>query len=103
MDFLFGFDKANSPSEDLELLITVNDRIYQSIIESILKDNDIPFMTKERGSGSAVKIITGLSLFGTDIFILKKDVEKATELLEALTAEIDDETLDEESLEDSED
>ena len=27
MDFLFGFDKSNAPSPDLELLITVNDRV----------------------------------------------------------------------------
>ncbi len=87
MDFLFGFDKSNAPSPDLELLTTVTDRVYQSIIESVLKDNNIPYLSKERGSGSAVKIITGLSMFGTDIFVLKKDFERATELMEILSAE----------------
>ena len=97
MDFLFGFDKPNAPDPDLELLITVNDRVYQSIVESVLKDNEIPFLSKERGSGSAVKIITGLSLFGTDIFVLKGDFERASELMEALNAEPVEDISDEDS------
>jgi hypothetical protein len=95
MDSFFGLEKANSPSEDLELLLTVNDRIYQSIVESVLKDNDIPFFSKERGSGSAVKIITGFSLFGTDIFVLKRDFDRAKELMEILSSG-DGETFDDE-------
>ena len=97
MDFLFGFDKSNAPSPDLELLITVNDRVYQSIVESILKDNEIPYLSKERGSGSAVKIITGLSMFGTDIFVLKSDFERASELMEMLKAEPTEDISDDES------
>lgn len=90
MDFLFGLDKSNPPMKDLELLVTVNDRIYQSIVESVLTDNEIPFISKERGSGAAVKVITGFSLFGTDIFVLKTDLERAAELLEQLSAGIDE-------------
>ena len=82
---------------DLELLITVNDRVYQSIVESILKDNEIPYLSKERGSGSAVKIITGLSMFGTDIFVLKSDFERASELMEMLKAEPTEDISDDES------
>ena len=76
--------------KELELLVTVNDRIYQSIVESVLTDNEIPFLSKERGSGSAVKVITGFSLFGTDIFVLKTDLERATELLEQLNTAADE-------------
>ena len=76
--------------KDLELLVTVNDRIYQSIVESVLTDNEIPFISKERGSGAAVKVITGFSLFGTDIFVLKTDLERAAELLEQLSTGIDE-------------
>ena len=90
MDFLFGLDKSNPPMKDLELLVTVNDRIYQSIVESVLTDNEIPFLSKERGSGSAVKVITGFSLFGTDIFVLKTDLERAAELLEQLNTAADE-------------
>ena len=90
MDFLFGLDKSNPPMKDLELLVTVNDRIYQSIVESVLTDNEIPFLSKERGSGSAVKVITGFSLFGTDIFVSKTDLERAAELLEQLNTAADE-------------
>lgn len=86
MDFFFGLDKSNPPLKDLELLVTVNDRVYQSMIESVLTDNEIPFISKERGSGNAVKVIMGFSMFGTDIFVLKKDIERAKELLELLSA-----------------
>ena len=86
MDFLFGLDKSNPPLKDLELLTTVNDRIYQAMLESVLSDNEIPYLSKERGSGAAVKVITGFSMFGTDIFVLKKDIERAKELLELLNA-----------------
>jgi len=86
MDFLFGLDKSNPPMSDLELLTTANDRIYQSIVESVLTDNGIPYISKDRGSGAAVKVITGFSMFGTDIFVLKKDTERAKELLELLSA-----------------
>lgn len=96
MDFLFGLDKSNPPLKDLELLITVNDRIYQSIIESILTDNEIPFISKERGSGAAVKVITGFSVFGTDIFVLSGDLERARALLDELNTEADESADNEE-------
>jgi hypothetical protein len=95
MDSFFGLDKSSPPMSDLKLLVNVNDRIYQSIVESVLKDNDIPFFSKERGSGSAVKIITGFSLFGTDIFVLKRDFDRAKELMEILSSG-DGEAFDEE-------
>lgn len=101
MDFLFGLDKSNPPLKDLELLITVNDRIYQSIIESILTDNEIPFISKERGSGAAVKVITGFSLFGTDIFVLSGDLDRAKTLLDELNTAAD-ESADNEDLSDDE-
>ena len=94
MDFFFGLDKSNPPLKDLELLVTVNDRIYQSIIESVLTDNEIPFISKERGSGAAVKVITGFSLFGTDIFVLKTDIGRARELMDQLSADPDESAED---------
>ena len=101
MDSFFGLDKEIPPMSDLELLVTVNDRIYQSIIESILTDNEIPFISKERGSGAAVKVITGFSLFGTDIFVLKSHIERARELLSELES-ADVQLEDDEDLSDDE-
>ena len=79
----FGLDKPSPHSEDLELLTTVYDNVALAVIESLLRGEGIPYMIKERGVGSAVKIISGLSSFGTDIFVKKELYETAKELLEA--------------------
>lgn len=87
MDRFFGFNKVGSHPDNSELLITVNDNVQLTIIESILKGENIPYFTKERGSGSAVKVITGFSMFGADIFVLKDDIERARELIMPLSEE----------------
>ncbi|MBO5939304.1 MAG: hypothetical protein J6Q82_07405 [Clostridia bacterium] len=81
MDSLFGLDKVSAHDENLELLITVHDTVQQMIVESILRDAEIPFLSKSRGSGTAVKVITGFSLFATDIFVLREHLETALELI----------------------
>ena len=91
MDSLFGLDGASVKDRDLELLTTANDNIYLSITESLLKDNDIPYLVKDRGCGTVVKVVMGFSIFGADVYVLKKDIERASELLEQFTATNDDE------------
>ena len=76
---LFGFGKSYKPDGETELLTTVYDFGMRSIIESILRDAEIPYLVKER-SGS-VAVITGSSVFGTDFFVKKTDLEAATELI----------------------
>ena len=48
---------------------------------------NIPYLVKNRGSGTVVKVITGFSVFGADIFVLKEDIEKAKELIRPLSEE----------------
>lgn len=81
MDFLFGFDRVSPHDEDLELLTTVHDNVELSVLRSILEGENIPYLTKERGG--TVRIIAGYSMFGTDVFVLKEQVEQAKELLDA--------------------
>ena len=76
MDRFFGLDSVSLKDDDLELLNTANDRVYLSIIESVLKDNGIPYLVKDRGCGTVVKVVMGFSIFGADIFVLKKDFDK---------------------------
>ena len=81
------FNKKNKNNEhdssDIELvnLISTNDNTELTLIESILKNNSIPFILKEKESGSYMKIIGGFSLYGTDIYVEKNDFEKANELI----------------------
>lgn len=81
MDFLFGLDRVSPHDDTLALLTTVYDSTQLAVLESILRDAEIPYMIKERGSGSSVKIITGFSMFGTDLFVRRDQLELATELI----------------------
>ena len=81
MDSFFGLDHAAKPDEGMELLTTVYDNAQRIIVESILQDAEIPYLIKERGSGSMMKIIAGYSIFGTDIFVLCEHLDAATELI----------------------
>lgn len=81
MDDLFGLDKVSAHDEGLELLTTAYDPTYLVIVKSILEDAKIPFLTKDRGSGAAVRVIMGYSMFGTDIFVPKALYETASELI----------------------
>lgn len=82
-DFLFGLDKPAGHDEDVELLTTVYDNMELSVLRSVLEGENIPYLLKERGSGSSVRIIMGFSMYGTDVFVPKEILEQAKEILEA--------------------
>jgi len=81
MDSFFGLDRVSPHDENLELLTTVYDAPSQTIVEGILRDAEIPYLAKSRGSGTAMKVITGFSMYGTDIFVLREHLETALELI----------------------
>ena len=97
MDRFFGLESATLKDDDLSHLTTANDSVYLSIVESVLKDNDIPYLVKDRGCGTVVKVVMGFSIFGADVFVLNKDLDKASELIEQFTmASNDDDEYTEE-------
>ena len=97
MDSIFGLDSARNTSEDLELLTTVYDEISLACIKSILRDAEVPYLVKQRGSGSSVRIIAGYSIFGADIFVLRETLELAKALIApAEDSEIEAEEAEEE-------
>ena len=81
MDVFFGLDRVSHHDESLALLTTVYDHSLLIILESILKDAEIPYLKKERGSGTSMKVIAGFSAFGTDLFVLKEHLETAQALI----------------------
>ena len=95
MDSFFGLDRVSKAGEGWTLLITVYDRSQLMILESILRDAEIPCLAKERGGGTAVKVITGYSMFGTDLFVPEEMLRVARELIEPRPSE-DEEWEDEE-------
>ncbi len=82
-DFLFGLDGSAKHDQNLELLTTVYDNVELSVLRSILEGENIPYMIRERGSGSSVRIIAGFTMFGTDVFVPKTIIGQAKEVLEA--------------------
>ena len=94
---LFGLGKAkDKKDEGMELLVTTHDNIELSILKSILDGENIPYMVFDRGSGGAMRIIAGYSMFGTDIYVASEVLEQAQELLEAYRngEEITDESVE---------
>ena len=84
MDKLFfGLDQP-AGDEELSLLRTFHDDVSATMAEEVLRDEGIPFVKKDRGSGGAVRIITGYSMYGTDFLVAPEDLEKACALMEAL-------------------
>ena len=86
MDRIFGLDR---PANDKSLthLCTFHDPVSLAIAEEMLTEAQLPFLKKERGSGGAVRLITGFQSFGTDLFVRPEDAEKAAELLTPLLTE----------------
>ncbi|MBQ8331264.1 MAG: DUF2007 domain-containing protein [Clostridia bacterium] len=82
MNSLFGLDRPSVKDEDLALLATTDNHIQIMIWESLLQGADIPYLLKERGSGTVMKVIAGYSVFNTDIYVRKEQLEEARALLE---------------------
>lgn len=85
-DGLFGLEKPHriADGDEVDLLTTVYDVVMLGIVRGLLEDADIPYLVRERGTGSAMKLMTGFSLYGTDIFVPKKAMETASDLIAGL-------------------
>ena len=84
---LFGLDQPKSPEEGTAVLVTVYDNVQLSMGRSLLEAESIPYMIRERGSGSAVKIVMGVSSFGSDVYVPASKLEEATDAIAALLGE----------------
>ena len=83
---LFGLEKPHkiSDGDEVSHLITVYDVAVLGIVRGMLEDEDIPYLVRERGTGSAMRIMTGFSLFGTDVFVPTDALEVAKGLVAGL-------------------
>ncbi len=83
----FGLGKSHKPMPEVELLVTIYDFGMRSVIESLLRDADIPYMIKDRGG--SLPIITGTPMLGADFFVRAEDIETARELIEPCLEELE--------------
>ena len=69
---------------EIDLLITVYDEAMLGIVRGLLEDENIPYLVRERGTGSAMRILTGFSLYGTDVYVPTEAYETAKALVAGL-------------------
>ncbi len=97
MSDLFGLERPHkiSVGDEVSHLITVYDVAMLGIVRGMLEDESIPYLVRERGTGSAMRLMTGFSCFGTDIYIPTSSLELAKGLIAGLENEpivyVDDE------------
>ncbi len=91
-DEFFGMEKDHKIAygEDVVHLITVYDIVVLGMVRGLLEDADIPYLVNERATGSAMRIMTGFSMFGTDIFVPKAAEETARELIAGIQSGADE-------------
>ncbi len=79
-------------SNELKRLTVVNEPLKLYSIEGILSDNNINYVLKDIGSGDYLRIISGWSYFGVEVYVSEEQFEEAMELLEVISpGEIEEE------------
>ena len=68
-------------------LVTVDNEEQASIIESLLYSFNIPTARNYKEAGSYVKVFTGTSAFGIDIFVPSHNLDEARGILNASATE----------------
>lgn len=83
---MFGMEKNHkiNQGDEVDLLITVYDVAVLGMVRGLLEDEHIPYLVHERATGSAMRIMTGFSMYGTDIFVPKAELERARGLIAGL-------------------
>ncbi len=91
MSDLFGLERPHkiSDGDEVSRLMTVYDVAVLGIVRGLLEDENIPYLVRERGTGSAMRILIGFSQFGTDVYVPTDALETA----KALIAGIEDEPV----------
>lgn len=82
------FDDKNINEKDIKLVVlkTVDNNFDLELITNLLKENNIPYILKDNGTGGYMRIIAGSSIFGTDILVEESFFEKAYEILESISS-----------------
>lgn len=78
-----GSKEDNSEgSIELVLLASPNTEYELSVIKSLLEENNIPYIIRDKGIGGYMRIVTGGSMFGTEILVEKSQLEQSLHILE---------------------
>ena len=75
--------KRENGSNEINTVVlrTTNDNIELSMIKELLEQNEIPYIIREQGIGGYMRIISGNSLYGTDILVDESVFERAESII----------------------
>ena len=97
---LFGLDRVTPHNpETTAHLITVSGNEELAAVEALLRGADIAYRLCDRGAGGVVRVISGYTLYGTDVFVRPDDLETAKELLTPV--DTDEESAEEQTEEEA--
>jgi len=66
---------------DVTLLTSVPNEIEAGMIETLLAEENIPVIRKQRGAGQYLEIYMGTSTYGVDLYVEEEHVEMAKKLI----------------------
>jgi hypothetical protein len=101
-DKLFGLEKPEKTSDETGVLLTTahgNEEL--AAIEALLRSADIPYRLSDRGAGGVVRVISGYTMYGTDVYVREQDMETAQELLTPVDEQMPVDEVDENSEEEA--
>lgn len=70
--------------EGLVKLTNLLDPLESEMLQDLLRQEGIPVLTRDKGSGGYLKIYMGYSMFGEDIYVRQSDYARAQELIQTL-------------------
>lgn len=85
----------------MKFLATINETFEIEMLRELLEANDIILSTKHRETGEFMVITTGMTMFGTDLYVEEALYDSAMEIYTAFfsgNAVIDEDALIEEAL-----
>ena len=72
----------------MKKVVTSNDHVSLSKIEEALHSKNIFFYSKDEGAEEFLKIYSGMSYLGSDIYVSEADYEEAKRIVDAIDSEV---------------
>lgn len=82
-------NKFQISEDNWVILKRVSEGYERDSITSLLKDNNIPYLEKRKGSGQYLKITMGMNTYGVDIYVPESKINESKDLIEFLSFQYD--------------
>ena len=81
----------------MKKVVTSNDHVSLSKIEEALHSKNIFFYSKDEGAEEFLKIYSGMSYLGSDIYVSEADYEEAKRIVDAIQKKEEEEIIEDDS------